>query len=143
MGTWGTGPLDSDDALDLVDLIALDPDRYAALITVRLMALLNALFENDPDDLAEDMQAALASCAVVADVRHGEHFYTSAPDPDDPEGFRVESVARDEGLEDLARKALAQYQKLEREVIDLGWDDASSYQEHRAHLSELERRLST
>jgi hypothetical protein len=141
MGTWGTGPLDSDNALDMVDVIAFDPSRYREVILARLLPLMDRMFRQpgEEDDPAEDMQGALAACAVVADVRHQEHFYTSFPD--DPEDFRVESADPQEDLEALAREVLVTYRKMEKEILDLGWRCSSDYRSHRAHLMQMETRL--
>lgn len=143
MGTWGTGPLDNDDAMDLVDVIGFDPSRYREIILARLMPMTDMMVQQprSADELAEDMQGALAACAIVADVRCGEHFYTSTPE--EPEDFRLEAVERQDDLEVLARQALGMYRKMEAGRVDLGWRGAASYDEHRTHLSTLEKRLSS
>ena len=144
MGTWGTGPLDSDNALDMVDVIGFDPTRYREVILARLLALTDMVIQQprSAEELAEDMQGSLAACAVVADVRAGEYFYTRSPDPDEPEDFCLDYIERQEDLEAMARQALGMYRKMETERVDLGWRSAALYQEHRQRLSELEKRLS-
>lgn len=139
----GTGPLDSNNALDMVDVIGFDPSRYREVILARLLPLTDMVVQQPrhPDELAEDMQGALAACAVVADVKHGEYVYTRTPDPDEPEDFCLDYVERQEDLEVLARQALGMYRKLEAETIDLGWRSAEAYTEHRRELSELAKRL--
>ena len=141
MGTWGTGPLNSDNALNMVGVIGFDPSRYREVILARLLPLTDMVIHHPrhPDELAEDMQGALAACAVVADVKHGEYFYTRSPD--DPDDFCLETVDQQEDLESLARQALGMYRKLETETVDLGWRSSELYTEHRRELSRLAKRL--
>lgn len=123
-------------------MIGFDPSRYREIILARLMPMMDMMIQQDrdADELAEAMQAALAACAIVADVRCGEYFYTSAPE--ETEDFRLDPVERQEDLEALARQVLGRYRKLEARMIDLGWRGEEAYEEHRKHLDEMERRLS-
>lgn len=150
MGAFGCGPMDNDDALDLVDTIAFDPSRAESLLMPRFLELTHVASGPmyDVRDVSVDMALALASCAVVADAVRGQYFYTRPPlgpgddlyDPKERE-FSLGMVDLSEDLEKEARRALARYRELERDVIDLGWSTPDTYEEHRTMLAELGMRL--
>lgn len=140
MGTFGTGPLDNDTALDVKD----------TLLTLRgpgagvgfLMAVADHLVHDAPDDLHAAHQAAVGVCAVVADVVAGEYHYTRPPDPDDPEDFRLELVPEvPVALLASCTAAISRALGLLDHPDMPDWDSERSAREHRVELEELEERL--
>lgn len=140
MGTFGTGPLDNDTALDAKDmLIGLkEPSGRVGF----LMALADHLVHDTLEDLHAAHQAAVGVCAIVADVLAGEYRYTQPPDPDDAWDFRLEM------LPEVPVALLASCTAAISRALGLldhpempDWSTGAAAREHRAVLEELEERL--
>ena len=95
MGAWGTGPFESDGALDFVGELA---DGPADAVVVRLRAAMTGVLETDDYIDIDDMDAAIsAACLVAARIDP-----TVLVDPNGRHYLDRLNFEADDGLRELA-----------------------------------------
>lgn len=145
MGTWGTGPLDSDNALDYLHALAVSASPEQAELLLRgalgMLALYdpNHTIDYSADPLIEAAQTnGITACAVVAMKLTGRYLWGYTPAGDEPEDFaleRIPPVATD--LRESAIRAVAVARRLATHPDVPAWRDPADSREHGAHLAEL------
>lgn len=151
MGTWGTGPLDSDTALDFRHELAMKatPADREELLSFHLEVLaaheVSHAVSRTEGDLDMVLDIAVAGCALIAEKLAGEYLYGYRPDPDDTDGdpeFALEMLPEvSVYLLDAATRAMVTAQALVGHPDLAQWDTDQSASAHRAVLRELSDRL--
>ena len=135
MGTWGTGPLDNDDAADwCADLEDADAEDRIAMVREALLAVTEEDDYVDADTACE----AVAAAAVVASQLPGGHRIRSSHAPDFLR--RGEGMPLSDDLPSLALRALDRVEHDDSEWRQL-WEEGSNLPKALAVLADLRAAL--
>ena len=132
-GAWDMGSFDNDDALDWVYELESTSD-LSAIITA-----LTAVASNDSYIQAPTGSVAIAAAEVVAALRGNAH--PQLP-PEIVAWIDGRSLAKDDELVSLAKKAIAAVQHPTKSELAQLWGESGQYlADWKAGLSDLDQRL--
>lgn len=129
MGATGTGPFENDDALDFLDALEdAEPNERRAKVEHAMGRVVRSRAYIEAPEMAE----AIAAAVVVA---ASDDFESAIREPYLPRWIEDEPIEVDEGLEDLATKALHRALRPEDNEWWELWDEASATDDITERLS--------
>ncbi|GAA2732414.1 hypothetical protein GCM10009867_08230 [Pedococcus aerophilus] len=129
MGATGTGPFENDDALDFLDALEdAGPDERRAKVEHAMGRVVGSRAYIEAPEMAE----AIAAAVVVA---ASDDFESAIREPYLPRWIEDEPIEVDEGLEDLATKALHRALRPEDNEWWELWDEARATDDITERLS--------